>query len=69
MMIKCALCSYEFDPQAGYKCKACPLTSACNLIACPNCGYHHIGESKTTSILKKLFRVKEKVSIAGCEKE
>ena len=59
MMIKCALCAFQFDSRAGYKCKACPLTSTCNLIACPNCGYHYVEESKTTSFLKRMFKVNE----------
>lgn len=68
MMIKCALCAFEFDPKAAYKCKACALTSACNLVACPNCGYHYIGESKTTSFLRKILGVKEEVSSSKCKK-
>ena len=68
-MIKCALCSYEFDPQAGFKCKACPLTSACNLIACPNCRYHHLGESRTTSFLRKVLKVKEEVALSNCRRQ
>lgn len=68
MMIRCALCSYEFDPDAGYKCKACPLTSACNLIACPDCGYHYLSETKTSSFLRKILGVKEQLSISNCKK-
>lgn len=68
-MIKCALCSYEFDPQAGFKCKACPLTSACNLIACPNCRYHHLGESRTTLFLRKVLKVKEEVALSNCRRQ
>ncbi len=67
-MMKCALCAYEFDPEVGFKCKACPLTSACNLIACPNCGYHSVGEGKTTSFLRKIFKIKEAISLSGCKK-
>ena len=51
--MKCALCGHEFDEeQSGSSCKGCPLSGACNMVRCPNCGYEVPRETSFRDMLK-----------------
>ena len=38
-MHTCALCGWEFDTENMACHTACPLSTGCSIICCPNCGY------------------------------
>ena len=51
----CPLCGHEFAFNRGTCQGACPLGRHCNLVCCPNCHYSFPKDSKTVSLVKKLF--------------
>ena len=38
--MKCPLCGYQFlEEDSRTACDGCPLSKACHVVKCPNCGY------------------------------
>ena len=59
--MRCSLCYKEFnDVQAHNSCSACLLTSGCQMIKCPNCGYEMPVESNWAKKIVNLFQRKKK---------
>jgi ferrous iron transport protein A len=48
LMVRCALCGFEFDEQAMLCHSQCPLADGCAILCCPNCGYQFVDESKSS---------------------
>ncbi len=44
--MKCSLCGYQFEERAAAACKGCPMSGACGMVRCPNCGYDMPKEPK-----------------------
>ncbi|MGQ9625564.1 MAG: hypothetical protein ACUVV0_01500 [Anaerolineae bacterium] len=61
--MRCPLCGYEFDPaQEKAAChQGCPFAKGCNMVRCPNCGYHTVDASGSSFLLwlKKLMGSEE----------
>jgi len=53
----CPMCGHQFEPQqAQQACEACPLSSGCQIICCPNCGYRMPAEPPTLDTLRRWWR-------------
>lgn len=53
--MKCSLCGFNFKEAEGEStCKGCPMSSGCELVKCPNCGFEYPRESKFLKMLNKL---------------
>lgn len=58
--MKCHLCGYIFNKkQALHVCDACPLTSNCPLIRCPNCNYEWPRERENSTGLIPLNQMRK----------
>lgn len=57
LTIACALCGTRFDPEAEVACGSCPMSGACTLTCCPECGYTtvDINSSRSAGLLARLF--------------
>ncbi len=53
----CAICGTRFDPEAEVACGSCPMSGACTLACCPECGYTtvDINSSRSAGLLARLF--------------
>ena len=53
----CTLCGHEFERAAGARaCRGCPLSAACDLARCPNCGFEVPVEPKWIEKLRGFLR-------------
>jgi len=50
----CALCGARFT-HGGQVCGACPMTTKCELVKCPNCGYQFPRGSRLLRFLGRVF--------------
>jgi predicted amidophosphoribosyltransferase len=50
----CALCGARFM-HGGQVCGACPMTTKCLLVKCPNCGFQFPRESRLVAFFQRLF--------------
>lgn len=51
--MKCALCGHQFEEtSARASCDGCPMSGACHMVRCPNCGYETPGEPGLIKALK-----------------
>ncbi|MFC1913493.1 hypothetical protein ACFLX7_04830 [Chloroflexota bacterium] len=51
--MKCPLCGNEFREEEGQAtCQGCPLSGACHMVRCPNCGYDMPLEPKLAKVFK-----------------
>lgn len=56
--MKCQLCGTEFEKSES-ACEKCIFHAKdCNMVKCPNCGYKFIEDTKITSWLKNIFKIK-----------
>ncbi len=53
--MKCLLCGFEFSPKEA-QCSGCAVSKGCNVICCPHCGYHMVGDSSVLTWMKKIFK-------------
>ncbi len=55
--VACPLCGSRFDPSAEVACANCPMSGACTLACCPNCGYTtvDVASSRSASLLGRLL--------------
>lgn len=55
--IACGLCGARFDPEAEVACGSCPMSGACTLACCPECGYTtvDVGSSRSAGFLARVF--------------
>jgi hypothetical protein len=55
--MRCTLCGYEFDTTSLACHAACPLSTGCAVVCCPNCGYHMVneGRSETLAWLRRVW--------------
>jgi hypothetical protein len=51
----CGLCGCRFL-KGGEVCGTCPLTSSCDLVRCPNCGYQFPRASRIVEWASKVVR-------------
>ena len=52
--ITCPLCGATYAESEGRGCRGgCPVSSGCNLLACPRCGYEVPAQTKLTRWLAK----------------
>ena len=51
---QCALCGCRFT-HGGQVCGACPMTTKCELVKCPNCGYQFPRGSRLLRLLGRAF--------------
>ena len=56
VLYHCPLCGHEFAFNPGSCQSACPLGKHCNLVCCPNCHYSFPKDSKTVTLIKKIFK-------------
>jgi hypothetical protein len=41
-VIRCGMCGSDFvEDQSQPACQSCPISRACGLVRCPNCGYEN----------------------------
>lgn len=52
-VFRCPLCSFRFT-HGHQACPACPLSSGCDLVTCPNCGYGFPRSSRLVSWIRKI---------------
>ncbi len=50
--MKCALCGHEFEEKSAGACNGCPMSGACHMVRCPNCGYDTPAEPRLVKALK-----------------
>jgi hypothetical protein len=50
----CGLCGARFT-HGGEVCGACPMTTKCELVKCPNCGFQFPRGSRLLGLLSRLF--------------
>lgn len=50
----CTLCGARFI-HGGQVCGACPMTTKCLLVKCPNCGFQFPRESRLVALFRRLF--------------
>ena len=55
----CALCGDRFT-HGQQVCGTCPLSSGCDLVRCPNCGYQFPRSSRTVDWLRRLLGRRKK---------
>ena len=54
--ITCPLCGATYAETEGRGCRGgCPVSSGCNLLACPRCGYEVPAQTKLTRWLSRWF--------------
>jgi len=54
--ITCPLCGATYAETEGRGCRGgCPVSSGCNLLACPRCGYEVPAQTRLTRWLSKWF--------------
>ena len=54
--ITCPMCGATYAETEGRGCRGgCPVSSGCNLLACPRCGYEVPAQTKLTRWLSKWF--------------
>lgn len=58
----CPLCGTRFDPDREVACDACPMSSACTLTCCPECGYTtvDVSSSRSAGFISRLFPARSK---------
>ncbi len=50
----CGFCGSEFrEDRSQATCQACPLSTACGLVRCPNCGYENPRSPAWVTRIKK----------------
>lgn len=55
--MKCSFCGYTFSTEkAETGCQSCPMTTLCQKIKCPNCGYEMPAEPKLPKFLKSWLK-------------
>ena len=61
--ILCPLCGYQYDKKDGVDaCGSCPLSTGCEQVCCPHCGYRVFTSSRIVDAFRKLFRLDRKVA-------
>lgn len=56
-VINCGYCGDDFQEDPGQAaCRSCPLSRACALVRCPNCGYENPKRPGWIDKLRRLVR-------------
>lgn len=50
----CSLCGARFT-HGEQVCGACPMSTKCDLVKCPNCGFQFPRESRIVAFARRLF--------------
>jgi len=50
----CALCGCRFT-HGGQVCGSCPMSTGCDLVRCPNCGYQFPRSSRIADAFRRLW--------------
>jgi hypothetical protein len=53
-LFSCSLCGHAFT-HGGRVCGACPVSSGCDLVKCPNCGFQFPRSSKIAAGISRLW--------------
>jgi hypothetical protein len=55
-LVTCPLCGTSYNQSDGRACRSgCPLSSNCELLSCPSCGYEMPGPTRLTRWLSGWF--------------
>jgi rubredoxin len=65
VLLRCALCGFEFDGAQATCGHACPLAASCNLVRCPSCGYEFPPPRASFGWLRGLLGRPKPVTPAG----
>ena len=50
----CSLCGARFT-HGGQVCRPCPMSTKCDLVKCPNCGFQFPRASRLVALGRRLF--------------
>jgi len=66
-IMACVLCGTRFDPEAEVACGSCPMSGACTLACCPECGYTtvDISSSRSAGLVTRLLSSRKAPRLVG----